>query len=107
MNRKDEIKLMVTIVSRGRSEKVLKMFQEENLGLHYVSLGLGTANSEILDYFGIGETEKFFCFDTSLSFTLFNYQRKGKTFWHDVTRMVCREIRSKRSENNQNKTPVI
>ncbi len=58
MNRKDEIKLMVTIVSRGRSEKVLKMFQEENLGLHYVSLGLGTANSEILDYFGIGETEK-------------------------------------------------
>ena len=34
MNRKAEIKLMVTIVSRGRSEKVLKMFQEENLGLH-------------------------------------------------------------------------
>ncbi|MDD5952274.1 MAG: hypothetical protein PUC32_01260 [Oscillospiraceae bacterium] len=58
MSRNDQIKLMVTIVTRGHSENVIKMFKQEHLGLHYVSLGLGTANSEILDYFGVGETEK-------------------------------------------------
>lgn len=58
MSQKDEIKLMVTIVPRGGSEAVVRKFKEEHLGLHYVSLGFGTANSEILDYFGIGETEK-------------------------------------------------
>ncbi len=58
MSRKDAIKLMVTIVPRGGSDAVVKKFKEQQLGLHYVSLGFGTANSEILDYFGIGETEK-------------------------------------------------
>jgi len=59
MSQKDEIKLMVTIVPRGGSEVVVRKFKkEEHLGLHYVSLGLGTANSEVLDYLGIGESEK-------------------------------------------------
>lgn len=54
----NEIKLMVTIVPRGNSERVVEMFKRDHLGLHYDCLGLGTANSEILDYLGIGETEK-------------------------------------------------
>lgn len=58
MSHKEEIKLMVTIVPRGGGEAVVRKFKEEHLGLHYVSLGLGTANSEVLDYLGIGETEK-------------------------------------------------
>ena len=55
---RNEIKLMVTIVPRGNSERVVEMFKKDQLGLHYDCLGLGTANSEILDYLGIGETEK-------------------------------------------------
>ena len=58
MNGKDEVKLMVTIVSRGHSDIVVRKLREEHIGLHYVSLGFGTATSEIMDYFGIGETEK-------------------------------------------------
>ena len=58
MSRKDEVKLMVTIVSHGHSDNVVCKLREEHIGLHYASQGFGTASSEILDYFGIGETEK-------------------------------------------------
>lgn len=52
------IELMVTIVDRGRGAKVVDLYRTEHLHFNYMCLGMGTANSEILDYFGLSETEK-------------------------------------------------
>ena len=52
------IKLMVTIVDRGRSSKAVDLFKAAGLPFHYACLGHGTANSDILDYLGLGETQK-------------------------------------------------
>lgn len=51
-------KLMITIVDRGKGEYVAQILNEQCLFFHFVSLGRGTASSEILDYLGIGETQK-------------------------------------------------
>jgi hypothetical protein len=49
------MKLLVTIIDRKLSGKIT-----QTLGTRYqlISRGIGTASSEILDYFGIGESEK-------------------------------------------------
>ena len=52
------IKLMVTIVDRGRGTKAVDLFKSAGLPFHYACLGHGTANSDILDYLGLGETQK-------------------------------------------------
>ncbi|HAK44067.1 MAG TPA: hypothetical protein DCM59_16970 [Clostridium sp.] len=54
----DGIKLMVTIIDRGKGEKVTDICKENNISFHLICLGKGTANSEILEYLGIGDTEK-------------------------------------------------
>jgi len=51
-------KLMITIVDRGKAEKVAQICNEHHIHFHFVSLGHGTASSDILDYLGIGETGK-------------------------------------------------
>ncbi|MDX9871651.1 MAG: P-II family nitrogen regulator [Clostridia bacterium] len=52
------IKLLVTIVDRGNGPKIAEIYKQEHLYFHFLCFGLGTASSEILDYLGIGETEK-------------------------------------------------
>ncbi|MES9144007.1 hypothetical protein ABEP44_12820 [Cutibacterium acnes] len=52
------IKLIVAIVDRGKSEKITKIYKDNNITFQFICLGKGTANSEILDYLGLGETEK-------------------------------------------------
>ena len=52
------IKLMITIVDRGKRDKVIKIYNEEHIDFHFLCFGLGTASSELLDYLGIGETKK-------------------------------------------------
>lgn len=58
------IHMMLTIVDRGKSEKVVSICQEEGIPIHFVSLGHGTARTEMLDLLGLGETKK----DTVISF---------------------------------------
>lgn len=53
-----KIKLMITIVDRGKGEKLTEMFRENCSMYNIISLGKGTAKSEILDYLGLGQTEK-------------------------------------------------
>lgn len=55
---KSNIKLLTTIVDRGQGEKIAAICRREQLTFHLVCLGLGTASSEILDWFGLGETDK-------------------------------------------------
>ena len=52
------IKLMVTIVDRGRGVKAADIFRPQHLHFDFVCLGMGTANSEILDTLGLEETKK-------------------------------------------------
>ena len=52
------IHLVVTVVDRGRSDKVIAVCDEAGVPLHMVSLGHGTARTEMLDLLGLGETSK-------------------------------------------------
>jgi nitrogen regulatory protein PII len=53
-----KIRLLITIVDRGKGEKVAEMLRENNVIYNMILLGKGTAKSEILDYLGLGQTEK-------------------------------------------------
>ena len=52
------IRLMVIILDRGRGARAAELFASYGLPFHYAMPGRGTANSELLDYLGLGETEK-------------------------------------------------
>lgn len=58
MREPTRIKLMVTIMDRGRGGRAVELFSSLGIRRHYAILGKGTANSDILDYLGLGETEK-------------------------------------------------
>ena len=53
-----KIKMLTTIVDRGNGEKIAEMLRENNVIYNMILLGKGTAKSEILDYLGLGQTEK-------------------------------------------------
>ena len=53
-----ELSLMVTIISRDYTKKFISLYEEKNLPVSTVTLGTGTASSEILDYFGLSGSEK-------------------------------------------------
>ncbi|MDR1193818.1 MAG: hypothetical protein LBK98_06620 [Peptococcaceae bacterium] len=52
------IRIVVAIVDRGKGKRVVDIFLKHHVHLHFLCLGLGTATSETLDYFGLGETDK-------------------------------------------------
>ncbi|MDL2236620.1 hypothetical protein LJC56_02160 [Christensenellaceae bacterium OttesenSCG-928-K19] len=52
------IKLLVTIVDRGKGKEVREVVNKACRAFHLSFMGRGTAASEILDYLGLGETEK-------------------------------------------------
>lgn len=53
-----EVYVMVTFTGRERLPDFLKLYKESHAGVNFVTLGRGTANSEILDYLGLEEEEK-------------------------------------------------
>lgn len=50
--------LMVTIINRDKLEKVERFFTDEGVTFNISSLGMGTTNPTVLDYFGLGEVRK-------------------------------------------------
>lgn len=50
--------LMTTIVDRKIVNKYLDLYRENDTNVMYLTLGYGTATSEILDYFGLDSKEK-------------------------------------------------
>lgn len=52
------IKLLVSILDRGKGAGAVDLFRSRGLQFDYLCMGLGTAGSRILDYFGLSETEK-------------------------------------------------
>lgn len=53
-----ELYMMVTVTNRSRAEKFLSFYREKQLAVMLVTLGAGTAGSEMLDYFGLEISEK-------------------------------------------------
>lgn len=54
----NEIYMMVMITNRGIRSKMLTFLKEHKIHVTFATLGTGTANSAILDYFGMEATEK-------------------------------------------------
>lgn len=52
------LSLLMTVVSRNLGEKYLKFYLEHQIDIQLVTLGRGTANDAMLDYFGLESHEK-------------------------------------------------
>lgn len=50
--------MMVTITDRNRKKKFEEFYKKNEHTVFFTTLGRGTANSEMLDYFGLEESEK-------------------------------------------------
>lgn len=49
---------MISIADRNQSRRFLSFYKEYGVGAAWISLGRGTASSEVLDYLGLEATEK-------------------------------------------------
>lgn len=54
-----QLYLMFTIANRQNLHKFVEIYRAQNIQVTMISLGKGTAVSEILDAFGLEESEKF------------------------------------------------
>lgn len=52
------IHLMITVTDRNFTRKFTSFYSEHGLNVSHISVGTGTAASEILDYLGLGGSEK-------------------------------------------------
>lgn len=52
------MRLLVVICDRRYTEKILKLMTEKDINYHFTCFAKGTANSEILSYFGLAEVQK-------------------------------------------------
>lgn len=57
-----ELYWMVTIINRNRMPQFVSFYQAHQVPVMLISLASGTANSEMLDYFGLEAHEKCICF---------------------------------------------
>lgn len=55
---KKRIKLIVTVLERGRGKALAKLYTEQGVFCSYQCMGRGTASSELLDVLGVGSAEK-------------------------------------------------
>ena len=53
-----ELFMMFSILNRNKTEKFVTLYKECGIHVYFLSLGRGTAASEMLDYFGLESTEK-------------------------------------------------
>ena len=53
-----KVYMMVTITHRSIGSRMLSFYKENELAVNLNMLGAGTANSDVLDYFGLEATEK-------------------------------------------------
>lgn len=53
-----ELYMMVTVINRNHTKKFVNYYQEMGVDISVITVGTGTAASEILDYFGLEGTQK-------------------------------------------------
>ena len=51
-------KLLVSIVNRGEDERLASLLNDFSVALTFTCPGMGTARSSVLNYLGIGTSEK-------------------------------------------------
>jgi len=56
--KKQRAKALISIVNRGDEHKLKEILDDVSVSLSFVFTGRGTARSAVLDYLGIGQTEK-------------------------------------------------
>lgn len=71
-----ELYFMVTITNRNMLPRFLTFYKERNMTIALITLGKGTANSEMLDYFGLEDSEKAVIFGV-ITDTVWNTLKKG------------------------------
>jgi len=54
----DSLSLLITIISRSLTKKFIQFYEEAGLDVSFISVGKGTAASELLHYFGLEGAEK-------------------------------------------------
>ena len=52
------MKLLIVICDRSITDKIFKLLNDQHVHYHVSCYAKGTANSEMLSYFGLAETEK-------------------------------------------------
>lgn len=77
-----QLYMMVTITNRNLTKKFVNFYKRKGLDISAITVGMGTAASEILDYLGLEGTEKS---------VLFHIVTDDK--WKDVKRDLRREMR--------------
>ena len=77
----DELYMMVTILDRKRTRKFAAFYEEMGLVFSVTTSGLGTAASDILDYFGLDGSEK------SVMFHIVTRQK-----WKEVKRQLQAQV---------------
>lgn len=53
-----QVKWLLTIVDRGKGNRVAEIYRQNHIAVQLIALGRGTASSEIMDYLGLDEPEK-------------------------------------------------
>lgn len=93
------MKLLVTIITRGKGEEIASLVSKYKVNYSIIMLGAGTATSSMLDYFSLANTDKdvvFSLIDESDEETVlkqldidFDFSRKpiGMAFTVDLTSM--------------------
>lgn len=56
--RAQRVKLLISVVNRGEENRLKEILDDCSVSLGYVFAGTGTAHSAVLDYLGIGASEK-------------------------------------------------
>ena len=54
----ERVACLIAVVDRGNGAAAAELFQSLGAPVHFACPGRGTANSDMLDYLGLGETEK-------------------------------------------------
>ena len=96
------IKLLITIVDRGKGAKAAALYRSEHLYFNYICLGLGTANSEILDYFGLSETQKDVVFTPAPAVKLHSVMKKAGEHFRIMHLMCSAAVRRQRAYSQVN-----
>ena len=65
----NDLHLMVTIIDRHNAAKFTEFYQKHGVEINLLTVGRGTAISEMLDYFGLEASEKAVLFSTVFSLT--------------------------------------
>lgn len=54
----NELYMLVTITSRNLTKRYTTFYEKQGLPVSFITVGYGTASSEVLDYFGLDGSEK-------------------------------------------------